>query len=222
MILPSRATAVLALLLCFFSASIAEEGSDVVVLTTDNFEHLTQASTGATTGDWFVEFYAPWCGHCKRLTPTWDKVAAELKGKVNIAKVDVTQNQKLGSRFGVRGFPTLIFFHNGQLYRYSGQRTKEDLVQFATEKYKTVQGIPIPEPPTFFDEISSTVTGLLKGAQADFKAGKYTSPRIMVLALPVVFVLVLLAIIFTTPSDAGMPSPDEGAEESKGDKKKTN
>lgn len=134
------------------------------------------------------------------------------------------------------------------MYRYSGQRTKEDLVQFATGKYSTVQGTPIPgklflyirlacfvlnfdrmllyvvftAQPTFFDEIRNTVTSLLKGAQVDFNAGKYTSPRIMVLALPIVFVVVLAAIIITTPSDSGIPAPeeDEGAEETKGDKKK--
>ena len=47
------------------------EGSDVVTLTSKTFEHLTQAATGATTGDWFVMFYAPWCGHCRELMPTW-------------------------------------------------------------------------------------------------------------------------------------------------------
>ena len=52
----------------------------------------------------------------------------------------------------------------------------------------------------------------------DFKAGKYTSPRIIVVALPVIFVVVLVAIIMTTPSGSGMPVPeDEGAEETKGE-----
>lgn len=54
MLFISKATAVAALLLCCFSASMAEAESDVVVLGMDNFEHLTQVSTGATTGDWFV------------------------------------------------------------------------------------------------------------------------------------------------------------------------
>lgn len=55
--------------------SAAEDASNVVVLGDDNFEHLTQAGSGATTGDWLVEFYAPWCGHCKKLAPIYEKVA---------------------------------------------------------------------------------------------------------------------------------------------------
>ena len=76
--------------------------SNVVELTVANFEHLTQASTGSTTGDWFVEFYAPWCGHCKKLMPIWEEVADALKSEdnsyVTIAKVDVPAHRELGNR----------------------------------------------------------------------------------------------------------------------------
>ena len=51
------------------------EPTAVRVLTDANFEHLTQASTGATTGDWYLKFYAPWCGHCKNMAPTWESLA---------------------------------------------------------------------------------------------------------------------------------------------------
>ena len=88
----------------------AAQASDVVILTTANFEKETQASTGSTTGDWLVEFYAPWCGHCKKLSPTWESLATNLKGKVNVGKVDVPENRDLGSRFGIKGFPTIKFF----------------------------------------------------------------------------------------------------------------
>lgn len=83
---------------------------DVVELDESNFEKLTQLNTGSTTGDWFIKFYAPWCGHCKRLAPTWEEVATELKGEVNVAKVDVTQNRALGKQYGIKGFPTLLLF----------------------------------------------------------------------------------------------------------------
>lgn len=49
--------------------------SEVIQLDQSNFEHLTQASTGATTGDWLVKFYAPWCGHCKKMEGLYDEVS---------------------------------------------------------------------------------------------------------------------------------------------------
>ena len=79
----------------------------IFYLDIDNFEKLTQAATGSTTGDWLVKFYAPWCGHCKTLAPTWEEVANELKGVVNVAKVDVMSNRALGTRFEIEGmFPS--------------------------------------------------------------------------------------------------------------------
>ena len=96
--------------------TISHSDGDVIELNESNFEHLTQINTGATTGDWFIKFYAPWCGHCKRLAPTWEEVATELKGEVNVAKVDVTQNRALGKQYGIKGFPTLLLFRRVWLF----------------------------------------------------------------------------------------------------------
>ena len=63
-------------------------GNEVIDLDNKSFEHLTQASTGATTGDWLVKFYAPWCGHCRKLEPIYEELATELKDVVNVARVD--------------------------------------------------------------------------------------------------------------------------------------
>jgi|Transcript_2373 protein disulfide-isomerase A6 len=60
---------------------------DVVVLTDSNFDSLVYSSKDI----WMIEFYAPWCGHCKALEPEWNAAASKLKGKVKFAKVDATE-----------------------------------------------------------------------------------------------------------------------------------
>ena len=77
-------------------------------------EHL-QVTTGATTGPWLVKFYAPWCGHCKAIAPVWEELATELKGQVNVAKVDCTKHSGVAEQFGVSGYPTLIYFNLGRV-----------------------------------------------------------------------------------------------------------
>eukprot|EP00341_Mesodinium_pulex_P009414 CAMPEP_0116924000 /NCGR_PEP_ID=MMETSP0467-20121206/23232_1 /TAXON_ID=283647 /ORGANISM="Mesodinium pulex, Strain SPMC105" /LENGTH=136 /DNA_ID=CAMNT_0004602709 /DNA_START=32 /DNA_END=442 /DNA_ORIENTATION=- len=113
--------------------------SDVVTLTTANFDEQTQASTG-DNGSWLVEFYAPWCGHCKRLQPIWEELATETKGAVNVGKVDVTENRDLGTRFDIKGFPTIKFFNGGLVFDYKGSRSVADFKKFATEGYASAEG----------------------------------------------------------------------------------
>ena len=81
-------------------------GSPVVKLTAANFDKLV------TKGNelWFVEFYAPWCGHCKSLAPEWEKAARHLKGVIKVGAIDVDSEKQMGSRFGVQSFPTIKFF----------------------------------------------------------------------------------------------------------------
>ena len=67
-----------------------------------------------------VEFYAPWCGHCKHLTPEYKTLGEAVAGdpalaqRVVVAKVDADQHRPLGERFGVRGFPTIKVFRRGK------------------------------------------------------------------------------------------------------------
>lgn len=76
------------LYLCIVSSSLAlySKNSKVVQLTADNFKKLVIDSDDL----WMVEFYAPWCGHCKSLAPEYDKAAKALSGVVKIGAVDMT------------------------------------------------------------------------------------------------------------------------------------
>jgi len=107
-----------------------EEG--VLVLTDDNFDEELKNHEFL-----LVEFYAPWCGHCKKLAPEY-AAAAEILAKndppFSIAKVDATEQKKLAEKFGVQGFPTLFFFKNGEKMDYTGGRTSDTIVQWVLKK----------------------------------------------------------------------------------------
>jgi len=110
--------------------------SAVVTLTTSNFDQVVGKDK-----DVLIEFYAPWCGHCKRLAPDYEKVAISLDGEdsVVIAKVDADNDKELGSRFGVTGYPTIKFFPKGTSSGedYNGGRTPKDFVDFINQKSGT-------------------------------------------------------------------------------------
>ena len=94
----------------------------VLALTSDNFTEFVSTSELA-----LVEFYAPWCGHCKRLAPDYAFAAKELKlrHKITLAKVDATEETSLAKTFGVDGYPTLKVFRFGKDYEYKGPRNKK-------------------------------------------------------------------------------------------------
>ncbi|GJJ75886.1 protein disulfide-isomerase A6 [Entomortierella parvispora] len=110
--------------------------SAVEVLTDSNFEEKVKKSGK----HYLVEFYAPWCGHCKNLAPTYEKVAADfLKEKdITIAKVDATTETRVAEEYGVTGYPTIKYFSkDGTVSEYEGGRQEDDFLNFINNKVGT-------------------------------------------------------------------------------------
>jgi len=136
-------------LLSLLSVAVLATCSGVITLTDKSFEHDTQAATGQTTGAWFVMLYAPWCGHCTALKPTWHELAEELDGAVNVAMVDATAEKATAKRFGkaglLSGYPTLLLFRDRKVYKYSGSsRSLQGLAAFAKKGYSSATGLDVP------------------------------------------------------------------------------
>lgn len=107
------------------TAAAAEE---VVTLTTALFDqHLKDHKYV------LAEFYAPWCGHCKKLAPEFEKAAQSLKSTgVSLGKVDATEEKELAKKYDVKGFPTLVWFEEGKQYEYTGGRTTSTIVDWVS------------------------------------------------------------------------------------------
>ena len=81
-----------------------------------------------------VDFWAPWCGPCKMISPLLDEIARENADTVRVAKVNVDENQALAARFGVKSIPTLLVFADGELQATQvGMTSKQNLLTKISE-----------------------------------------------------------------------------------------
>jgi protein disulfide-isomerase A6 len=135
------ACAVLAIALANAAGDPTASLPGVVDLTPDNFNSIVNGNKHA-----LVEFYAPWCGHCKHLVPEYTKLGQmvmndpKLRSKVVVAKVDADAHRSLGQTFGVTGFPTIKFFARGQAATkdnaedYNSARSADAFLKFLMDK----------------------------------------------------------------------------------------
>ena len=117
---------------------------DVIILTDSTFDKAVEKYENL-----LVLFYAPWCGHCKKFHPEYEKAATTLrKENLYLAKVDATVEKKLAEKFEIQGFPTVKLFIKGQPIEYTGGRKESEVVNWmrkktgpATKSLKTVEEV---------------------------------------------------------------------------------
>ena len=88
---------------------MAENGTPITVTDAD-FNDKVEQSGGLS----IVDFWAEWCGPCRMVAPILEQLAGEYAGKLQVAKLDVDENQQTAARFNIRSIPTLMFFKDGQ------------------------------------------------------------------------------------------------------------
>lgn len=90
-----------------------------------------------------VDFWAPWCGPCKMVAPILDRIAEQYDGKVLIAKVNTDENVEYASRYGVRGIPTMLFIHNGEVVHTQVGAIPEPMIKNILDEF--LEAVPAKE-----------------------------------------------------------------------------
>ncbi|MCL2598401.1 MAG: thioredoxin [Firmicutes bacterium] len=100
--------------------------SNVIALTEQNFEEKVLKASNPV----LVDFFADWCGPCKMLSPTIDKLSTELAGKAEVYKLNVDDCMQIANNYEVSSIPTLIVFKNGQVFaKHTGVQNIEQIKQ---------------------------------------------------------------------------------------------
>jgi len=99
-------------------------------------KELNQFNSNYKKGKWFVKIYANWCGHCQNMKPEWEKLKNEndffRRNDINIVEIEESKlNDRTNQLHQSRGFPTLIYYHDGEKIDYDGEdRTKQSFINF--------------------------------------------------------------------------------------------
>jgi hypothetical protein len=155
----------LGLLALFCISSKAE----IVQLTDEIFEHQTQASTGATTGSWFIMISSPSCSSCAELKEAFEPLDGDselYEQGIVLGQMDAYTNTETMARFDIFKLPTLIYIHKGSVYRFPlsehEYRTTNVLKAFLLSDYKKVEAEAIPGPPTIWTQMEGAFGDVMR------------------------------------------------------------
>jgi protein disulfide-isomerase A6 len=155
---------------------LVSAASSVLDLIPSNFDRVVFESNKPA----LVEFFAPWCGHCKNLAPIYEELAAKFASvgdQVSIAKVDADEHKSLGKKYGVQGFPTLKWFDGKKGSTpedYNGGRDLESLSKFIIEK----TGVKVKAPkaaPSYVEMLTDSTFKTEIGGDKDVLVA-FTAP----------------------------------------------
>lgn len=108
-----------------------------IPLTAESFQRLVTA----THDPWFIKFYAPWCHHCQAMAPSWQGMAREVKGRLNVGEVNCEVEKRLCKDVHVKGYPTLMYLQGGERVEYEGLRGLGDLIKYANQAVDAGKGV---------------------------------------------------------------------------------
>ena len=127
---------ILILSLFCLSYQFFDKDTKVIQLNKENFKKEVTESEGL----WLILFYAPWCGHCKRFHPEFEKIAKVTKGLFKIGAVNCEEEKDLAKKYKIDGFPTVLFFgeNKEKTEEYEGDREAVKVLDFLFEKAKKI------------------------------------------------------------------------------------
>ncbi|KAH9495976.1 hypothetical protein Btru_012298 [Bulinus truncatus] len=125
-----------------------------------SFEHLTQAASGATTGDWLVAFYKD---SCSTVLPAMESFGVRVRNRINVAKVNTDESPVLVERFKITKCPEIIYFKQGKMYRFDFPALDvPSFKSFVDAFYKNVKAEGVPIPKSKFDYLTENIADILK------------------------------------------------------------
>lgn len=208
----------IALFVFAFSANVGFtfSKSQLVKLNEDNWANML-------TGEWMVEFYAPWCPACKQLQPLWEEFSTWSKDLgVTVAQVDITTSPGLSGRFMVTALPTIFHVINGEFRQYKGSRDRESFMSFVEEKkWEDVETVPGWKHPSsvqmsvvsYFFKLSQGLRTIHNKLMMDYGLpswGSYLIFSIVTIILGAVLGLMLVCCIdYIYPPKVAAPMPGE-------------